>query len=197
MSSSADKPSSRRRHDAAASRRALLDAAATLFHARGYDAATVREIGDRAGVDPALIARYFGGKEGLYLAALDRDDAPALPAEPLEAVARMLAFNDARGSGPVLRAMVSPTLSNAARHRLRRVIARRLTGPLTAVLEERGVPDAALRAELTIAIVVGLALTRAGGVLPALRRAGLGDVVAILEPVVDALTEVHSATYVD
>jgi AcrR family transcriptional regulator len=66
MSSVADKPGTRRRHDAQASREALLDAATALFEARGYQATTVRDIGERAAVDPALIARYFGGKEGLY-----------------------------------------------------------------------------------------------------------------------------------
>ena len=74
----------RRRHDAKASRAALLRAAAALFDERGYDAATVRDIGERAAVDPALIARYFGGKEGLYLATLQHDGRPSLPTGPAE-----------------------------------------------------------------------------------------------------------------
>ncbi|MGN6816812.1 MAG: TetR family transcriptional regulator, partial [Solirubrobacterales bacterium] len=60
----------RRPHDSQASRKALLEAGRTLFDEVGYEHATTREIGERAGVDPALIARYFGGKEGLFLAAL-------------------------------------------------------------------------------------------------------------------------------
>ena len=56
----------RRRHDAGASRRALLDATGPLFDERGFDRATTRDIGARAGVDAALIARYFGSKEGLH-----------------------------------------------------------------------------------------------------------------------------------
>src|SRR3984885_15422926 len=60
----------RRPHDADASRRALLDAARGVFDEVGYDRATTREIGERAGVDPALIARYFDSKEGLFIAAI-------------------------------------------------------------------------------------------------------------------------------
>ena len=74
MTSAVPNDSGPRPRDAAASRRALLDAAGALFHARGYDGTTVREIGERAGIDPALIARYFGGKEGLYLAVLAEED---------------------------------------------------------------------------------------------------------------------------
>lgn len=62
-----------RRRDAARSRQALLAAAAGLFAERGYAGTAIRSVGDRAGVDPALIARYFGGKEGLYRAVLAAD----------------------------------------------------------------------------------------------------------------------------
>src|SRR6266536_411309 len=58
-------PSTRRPYDAQASRSALVDAATALFDERGYEATTIRQIGELAGVDAALIARYFGGKEGI------------------------------------------------------------------------------------------------------------------------------------
>jgi AcrR family transcriptional regulator len=72
-----------RRRDAAATRRALLDAARELFDARGFRGTTVRGIGERAGVDPALIARYFGGKAELYQAVLDAGARGATPGAPL------------------------------------------------------------------------------------------------------------------
>jgi len=71
----------RRPHDADATRRDLLDAGAALFEERGYQGATLRDIGERAGVDPALVARYFGSKEGLYLASLSRDGTPTTPTD--------------------------------------------------------------------------------------------------------------------
>src|SRR5438128_1007205 len=98
MSSVADK--SRRIHDAQASREALLAAARALFEARGFDATTVRDIGDRANVDPALIARYFGGKEGLYLAALADPEPEAIARDPLAFVQRLVSRHDTRGIGP-------------------------------------------------------------------------------------------------
>jgi TetR/AcrR family transcriptional regulator len=61
-----------RRRDAAASRRAILDAAEQLFAERGYDRASLGEIGRRAGVSAALPAYFFGGKEQLYAAVLNR-----------------------------------------------------------------------------------------------------------------------------
>ena len=61
-----------RRRDAEASRRAILDAAEQLFARRGYDRASLGEIGRAAGVSAALPAYFFGGKEGLYEAVLER-----------------------------------------------------------------------------------------------------------------------------
>ena len=95
----------RRRHDAQASREALLEAAEAIFDERGYDAATVRDIGERAGVDAALIARYFGGKEGLYLATLQREGRPTMPTDPVQAFAAMLTKSEHGGIGPVPLAM--------------------------------------------------------------------------------------------
>ncbi|HEX8156891.1 MAG TPA: TetR family transcriptional regulator [Solirubrobacteraceae bacterium] len=179
----------RRRHDAQASRAALLQAAGALFHERGYDAATVRDIGDRAGVDPALIARYFGGKEGLYLAALQRDQRAPLPVEPVELLECMLSRSEQRGIGPIPRAMVSSTLSDGMREQVSDIIRRRLLSPITEELSGRGVREPTLRAEILVAIATGVALTRAGGTLPALADAPLEDVLAVLSPLVAALHE--------
>ena len=61
-----------RRRDPDASRRAILDAAEALFAERGYDGASMGEIGRRAGVSSALPSYFFGGKEQLYVAVLER-----------------------------------------------------------------------------------------------------------------------------
>jgi len=62
----------RRRRNPQASRHAILDAAEELFSERGYDGASLGEIGRRAGVSSALPAYFFGGKDGLYHAVLER-----------------------------------------------------------------------------------------------------------------------------
>jgi AcrR family transcriptional regulator len=51
-------------------RQALLEAARELFAELGYERTTVRAVGARADVDPALIYHYFGDKDGLLSAAL-------------------------------------------------------------------------------------------------------------------------------
>ena len=49
-----------------ATRAAILDAAKNLFAVKGFGAATVRDICMEAGVNIALVSRYFGSKSGLY-----------------------------------------------------------------------------------------------------------------------------------
>src|SRR3954469_2293786 len=195
MSSSADSSSTtvaptRRRHDAQASREALLDAAGELFDERGYHGATVREIGERAGVDPALIARYFGGKEGLYLAALEEGQGPPAPLDPHDVLARFLANSEADGpSNPICLAMITPTLTETFRERICGLDGRRVVRPGAEGLARRGVDRPDLRAELFVALALGATLTRSGGTLPALADASLDEVRAVLAPLVAALVE--------
>ncbi|MEJ8277819.1 TetR family transcriptional regulator [Pseudonocardia spirodelae] len=65
-----------RRSGGADTRAGLLAAARAEFAERGFDGATVRRIAERAGVDPAMVNHWFGGKEKLFLSALD------LPVDP-------------------------------------------------------------------------------------------------------------------
>ncbi|TDD49974.1 TetR/AcrR family transcriptional regulator [Kribbella antibiotica] len=61
-----------RQRDAERTKQQLLDAAVTEFGAHGFSGARVSAIADRAGVNKQLISYYFGGKEGLYQAVVDR-----------------------------------------------------------------------------------------------------------------------------
>lgn len=49
-----------------ATRTAILEAAKKIFAAKGFGAATVRDICTEAGANIALVSRYFGSKSGLY-----------------------------------------------------------------------------------------------------------------------------------
>lgn len=51
-------------------REALIRAAIEIFGRDGFNAASTRAISEAAGVNQALIGYHFGGKPGLYLAAL-------------------------------------------------------------------------------------------------------------------------------
>jgi AcrR family transcriptional regulator len=59
-----------RKRDAQATRAAILEAAKAQFALLGYDCAVLRDIAREAGVDVALVKRYFGGKEALFVEAL-------------------------------------------------------------------------------------------------------------------------------
>jgi AcrR family transcriptional regulator len=56
----------------ARSREAVLDAAEHLMAEHGYDAATVAALVDEAGVPASSIYHYFGSKEGVLLAVMQR-----------------------------------------------------------------------------------------------------------------------------
>lgn len=56
----------------ARSRTAILDAAEEVFRTRGYEAARVEEIAERADLSVGSIYQHFDGKRGLYLTLVDR-----------------------------------------------------------------------------------------------------------------------------
>jgi TetR/AcrR family transcriptional regulator len=58
--------------DAARTRAAILDAAEQVFADRGFDAASLNEIAAGGGVSRATPSYFFGSKEGLYVAVLER-----------------------------------------------------------------------------------------------------------------------------
>ncbi|GAA4659010.1 MULTISPECIES: TetR/AcrR family transcriptional regulator [Amycolatopsis] len=55
--------------DSAATKQRILKHARQQFARHGFAAITVKGVADAAGVSPNLITRYFGGKDGLFLAA--------------------------------------------------------------------------------------------------------------------------------
>ena len=60
----------RRSRDAARTRDLILRAGQKLFAEQGYSATGIRHVAAEAGVNSALVQRYFGSKEGLLQAAL-------------------------------------------------------------------------------------------------------------------------------
>jgi len=61
-----------RQRDPERTRAELLDVATEVFAAQGYSGARVDEIADRTRTTKRMIYYYFGGKEQLYLAVLEK-----------------------------------------------------------------------------------------------------------------------------
>lgn len=90
-------------------RERILAAADALFGEVGFDAASTREVGERAGVNKALIHYHFAGKDGLFAAVLERYYA-ALGAE------MAAGFAEGRDDRTRLRAVLSRYVDFLAAH---------------------------------------------------------------------------------
>jgi AcrR family transcriptional regulator len=178
--------------DSIATRQSLIAAARELFEEKGFEGATVRAIGERAGVDPALIARYFDNKEGLYIATLadEPDEAGALYAglDPEAIIGKLFARWDERGRTPVARAMASARLDDEVREQIQALVRYRLRGPLADGLNEAGVDaKAELIGEILIGAVLGICLTRANGALPVLAEADREEVAGLIRRIAGSM----------
>lgn len=132
-------------------------AAHALFRSGGYAGTSVREIAAAAEADPALVIRYFGSKEELFLDTmeldLDQDPIVGLPVEDLgrRFVAFLLDADDVtRG---VYLALVRGSAEPAIAQRLHDAHDRTFVAPLRSRLVG---PDADLRARLAASLVGGL-----------------------------------------
>ena len=148
-----------RRRDSAATRQALLDAATALFAERGYDRTTVRDIAARAGVNQALLFRYFGSKEALFEEVtaghrLEESDPATLVADMLD---NLLDPSSSARRDQVLTALLR-TLGTDDEAAAIRVKLNASYAETLATLTDR--PDAALRADLVLAWLFGISLMR-------------------------------------
>ncbi len=172
--------STARKRSSTASRERLLHAAGDLFAERGYDRTTVRDIGQRADVDPTMIARYFGGKAALYLATL-RQNTPSAATEPVDlatapSVQGFLDRADVRGPTPTLYAVVRPHEDVELQDAAMQVLNQRLLAPSAQKAHTAGHPDTQLRAELAVAALAGIVLSRTTQTFPTLATAESADV---------------------
>jgi AcrR family transcriptional regulator len=163
MFDSCPPPQCPRKRSAPATRQAILDAARHCFSSEGYDQVGVREIAARAGVDPALINRYFGSKEGLFseviggkfdLRHIAGDDLGTLGESMLRAIWKK---QGADGHDP-LRALLQSYSSDVAREKLHVAIVQGFVEPLAGRLPGSNARE---RAELVGSTLLGIVLYRA------------------------------------
>src|SRR3989475_2873883 len=109
---------------------AILAAAREQFAAYGYERATIRAIAADAGIDPAMVMRYFGDKEKLFAAAAEFDlRLPDLAAVPRGTVGSVLVghFLDRWESDDSLQALLRAAVSHrVAAQRVREIVGAQL-----------------------------------------------------------------------
>lgn len=200
VDSTESKPTeAKRRRDAAQTRQLLLAAARRRFAVAGYAATTVRDIADDAGVNVALINRYFGSKEGLFEACLStaidelRRRTGDVPLEQLPAVmTSQLAGYTPEGAPSDLALLLRSSGDERADDIRVGVLASSAERLASAVGWRADSPDdrqLVLRAQVVIAAGIGIALLRSATPLQPLASASEQD---LLEPLRDLVGSVLS-----
>jgi AcrR family transcriptional regulator len=183
-----------RRRDATKTRQLLLEAALQRFTRDGYADTTVRDIADDAGVNVALISRYFTSKEGLFKACLTSSvdevrrttgDTP-LSRTP-EDIARQIAGPCTEGLPHHLVLLLRSSGDESAdrvRLDLLRSYGQRLAMAAGWAEDDE---DMLLRAQIMLAATTGIALLRTKSGLEPLASATAEDLVPPLRDLIEAL----------
>ncbi|MFN7025654.1 MAG: TetR/AcrR family transcriptional regulator [Pseudorhizobium sp.] len=154
-----------RTKNAAATRAALLVAARRRFLNRSYSDVGLRDVAGDAGVDVAMVARYFGSKEELFREVIRGSQPDWLDPElKAEALPALLAKMVVHGGGPeerenfdrliiMLRSSSSPVTAGLVRTAFEEDV----LNPLAALLAG---DDAHVRASLALAVLSGFKVLR-------------------------------------
>lgn len=150
--------------DAEATQDRLLNAARRQFSLNGFERTTVRDIAAEAGVNVALISRYFGGKEELFARAVAIDlELPDLSSTPPDQLGRRLIehfFNRWEGSevDDLLRVLVRTAATNSiAAEKISTILHNQIVPMVARTSGENG---AQRRASLIATQILGLAYCR-------------------------------------
>ncbi len=171
-----------------AARQAILAAARQRFTRAGYDMTTIRSVATEAGVDPSMVMRYYGSKEGLFAAAVDLDlRLPDLADVPPEQVAGLLARHFVQrwegdlADEAVMILLRSAVTNPAAAERMRTVFGRQVVSLVRTVTHDA--PDSDVRAGMISTQILGVALTRYLLRLPPVANLDREALIAWLTPV--------------
>jgi AcrR family transcriptional regulator len=164
----------------------ILDAAARVFAAAGYERTTIRAVASAAGVDAGLVMHYFGSKQELFRRVIDAVPVPEVSAAPGQATEQILAGLASRlASEPVasltlLRSMLTnPEAASAAADAITRYQAQ--------IAQAIPANDAGLRAAIISAITLGITVSRHLIKTDELASADPAQVIELLRPCVLSL----------
>lgn len=142
----------------------LLRAARAQFAALGFERTTVRSVAAEAGVDPALVIRYFGGKDGLFAEAAAVDlHLPDLRTVPRQHIGQAIVKHflqrwEGEYGHDILRLLMRSAATNpAAAAQMRAIFADQVAHMVASVVPPQ---EAGTRAGLIATQVLGLAYVR-------------------------------------
>ena len=178
--------------DAAVTRRALVRAARRRFATDGYRATTVRHIAADAGVNVALINRYFVSKEGLFEACMLRTsdeldtETPTTSTNLDDVIDRLIthAVNAPDGDDPLQLLLLLRSSGDESADRIRRRTLESFTERLAAragwSADDPTTEKILLRAQLAIATMLGVVMLRTSAAAHPIASAGRDDLAAPL-----------------
>jgi AcrR family transcriptional regulator len=152
--------------DADATRSRILEAGKKHFSQNSYEGVGVREIAADAAVDPALISRYFGSKEGLFQEIAQHafgadefiaDGIEELPERVIRILIGQIDLGGWRGGYDPLRFLLSSIGSPTAGPILAKNLERDFLAPLSASLVGRNRRE---RAAILAGQIIGFAVMR-------------------------------------
>jgi AcrR family transcriptional regulator len=153
MDAKMERSSTIKRRDAVATRASILAAAHQRFLREAYENVGLRDIAGDAGVDVALISRYFGGKEGLFREPKSIDELPGF-------LAQLVAEDDDADRHHrmemfviMLRSASSPKAGDIIRELVNRDVLEPLAGTI-------GGDQGEMRANMLLAILMGVGVLR-------------------------------------
>lgn len=166
-------------------RTAILDAARARFGADGYERTTIRAVAGDVGIDPAMVMRYFGNKEGLFAAAatfeLHLPDLTGVPPAQVAAALLPRFFAVWERDATFLALLRAAVTSETAAAKMREVFAEQVAPALAPA-----VPDhPAERAAMVGSQILGLALARYVLRTPPLAEMPPAELLEWLSPVIE------------
>jgi AcrR family transcriptional regulator len=164
---------------------AILSAARERFGTAGFQAATIRAIAADAGVDPAMVMRYYGNKDKLFAAAAEFDlrfphFAEGDPAQIGRSVVRHF-LERWEGDEALTILLRSSTTNGEAAQRMQQIFGAQLQ-PLVATLVPAD--QAGMRAGLIATQILGMALCRFVLRLPPVVQMSRDEIVEWLGPTI-------------
>lgn len=168
-------------------RAAILAAAAELFAKSGFERTTVREVAERAGIDPALVIRYFKSKDRLFAEAATIRLGTLAPAGTdastvgAQLIAHFLDLWEGAQSGQGMTVLLRSAASNEqAAAKMRKVF---LTQVVPVVSAFGDPATSAARAGLVSSQLLGLAMCRYVLKLPPVVALSRDQIIATVGPV--------------